>query len=103
MSVVSYRALFPPLLAPLNWERKANCPALVRLLKAYLKQVLPSPLPLSSSTSSPLIKDVFIIQGVDLVLPNLEGVLGIFQKLLALKSTEQSAFGLLSAVITTVS
>ena len=33
-----YRALFAPLLAPANWERKGNVPALTRLLKAYLKQ-----------------------------------------------------------------
>jgi exportin-2 (importin alpha re-exporter) len=71
----AYRALFPPLLAPQNWERKANCPALARLLKAYLKQ------------------------GASEILPHLEGMLGVFQKLLALKSTETSAFSLLDAIV----
>ena len=75
-----YRALFQPLLSPSLWERKANCPALVRLLRAYLKQ------------------------GAAEVIPaHLQALLGIFQKLLALKSTEDQAFSLLDALVVKVS
>ena len=71
----AYRALFQPLLAPANWDRKGNCPALVRLLQAYLKQ------------------------GAAEILPHLQGMLGCFQKLLALKSTEGNAFALLESIL----
>lgn len=74
----AYRALFQPLLAPANWDRKGNCPALVRLLQAYLKQ------------------------GAAELLPHLQGILGCFQKLLALKSTEGNAFALLESVLVNV-
>jgi hypothetical protein len=32
----TYLAIFPPLLAPVFWERHGNVPALVRLLRAYM-------------------------------------------------------------------
>ena len=74
-----YRSLFQPLLSPSLWERKGNCPALVRLLKAYMKQ------------------------GAREIIPqHLQGLLGIFQKLLALKSTEAEAFALLDSIVTKV-
>lgn len=74
----AYRALFEPLLVPTNWERKGNCPALVRLLQAYLKQDRNQELA-----------------------PHMTALLGIFQKLLALKSTENSAFLLLESILST--
>ena len=59
----AYKALFPPLLSPMLWERKGNVPALTDLFRAY------------------------IVKGMnDIVAGNhLPGVLGVFQKLLASK------------------
>jgi exportin-2 (importin alpha re-exporter) len=59
----AYRELFPPLLSPSLWLRKGNIPALTDLLLAY------------------------IYQGINEIIATnlLEGVLGIFQKLLASK------------------
>lgn len=73
----SYRALFPPLLSPALWERKGNVPALTDLFRAYM------------------------CKGInDIIAANhLEGVLGVFQKLLSLKSTESYAFKLLNVII----
>eukprot|EP01041_Mallomonas_annulata_P009929 gene9929-20647_t len=73
----AYKALFPPLLAPVLWERKGNIPALIELLRAY------------------------VYRGVsDIVAGNhLTGVLGIFQKLLASKANESYGFSLLEALI----
>jgi exportin-2 (importin alpha re-exporter) len=59
----AYLTLFPPLLAPVLWERKGHIPALADLLRAYIAVGM---------------KD--IIAG-----GNIEGVLGVFQKLLASK------------------
>ena len=70
----AYTSLFPPILAPTMWERPANTPALVRLLCAYIKV------------------------GKDTVLPRLEMVLGVFQKLLASRASDGSACALLSAI-----
>ena len=70
----AYSSLFPPILAPTMWERGGNTPALVRLLCAY------------------------IAVGKEVVAPRLEGVLGVFQKLLASRATDASACKLLSAI-----
>lgn len=70
----AYSSLFPPILAPTMWERGANTPALVRLLCAY------------------------IAVGKETVGARLEGVLGVFQKLLASRATDASACKLLSAI-----
>jgi len=70
----AYTSLFPPILAPTMWERTANTPALVRLLCAY------------------------ITVGKETVGPRLEGVLGVFQKLLASRATDANACKLLSAI-----
>lgn len=59
----SYRALFPPLLSPVLWERKGNVPALTDLFRAYIVKGMAE-----------------IISG-----NHLPGVLGVFQKLLASK------------------
>ena len=71
---VAYEGLFAPLLVPTMWERLGNIPALVRLLCVYMGK------------------------GKALVLAKLEGVLGIFQKLLATRATDGFAFQLLSAI-----
>lgn len=70
----AYESLFPPLLLPTMWERPGNIPALVRLLCAYMDK------------------------GKAHVLPQLERVLGVFQKLLASRATDQQACKLLSAI-----
>lgn len=72
---VAYTSLFPPLLTPALWERKGNIPALTRLIQAYLNK-----------------KD-FDAAG------HLGGILGVFQKLLASRSSEANAFDLLSSII----
>jgi exportin-2 (importin alpha re-exporter) len=62
----AYRELFPPLLSPSLWLRKGNIPALTDLILAYIYQGLP-----------------------EIIATNLlEGVLGIFQKLLASKVSQ---------------
>ena len=66
-------------MAPGNWERKGNVPALVRLLRAYLKQ-----------------------GAAEVVPTHLEAILGTFQKLLSAKSTEGDAFCLLDGLIARV-
>lgn len=72
----SYNALLPPLLFPDVWSRKGNIPALTRLLQAYLKK-----------GSAEIV-----------ALGKLSGILGIFQKLVASRATEASAFDLLGSI-----
>jgi len=72
----AYTALFQPLLTPALWERKGNIPALTRLMQAYLKK-----------------------GGKELASAgHLSGILGVFQKLLASRSSEVNAFDLLSSI-----
>lgn len=59
----AYRALFPPLLSPVLWERKGNVPGLTELYIAYVSRGMAE-----------------IAAG-----GHLSGVLGVFQKLLASK------------------
>ena len=72
----AYESLFPPLLTPTMWERPGNVPALVRLICAYMAK------------------------GKAQVLERLELVLGVFQKLLASRTTDAQACKLLSAAFT---
>jgi len=72
----AYESLFAPLLTPSMWERPGNIPPLVRLICAYMAK------------------------GKALVLGKLQGVLGVFQKLLASKATDAYACRLLSAIWT---
>ena len=72
-----YQALFPPLLSPVLWERKGNVPALTDLFRAYISKGVGY---IVSSNSLP-------------------GVLGVFQKLLASKTTDVYAFKLLDGLI----
>lgn len=74
----SYRSLFTPLLAPVLWERKGNVPALTELFLAYLRK------------------------GSAEIVGSIQGILGVFQKLLASKSSEVYAFKLLDSIITYV-
>ncbi len=72
----SYGALLSPLLMPNVWSRKGNIPALTRLLQAYV---------MKGSTEIVSIAKV-------------PAILGIFQKLVASKATEISAFDLLGSI-----
>jgi exportin-2 (importin alpha re-exporter) len=73
----AYAGLFPPLLSPVLWNLKGNIPALSELILTYIEQ------------------------GIHEIISNsqLEGVLGIFQKLLSTKSSEVYAFKLLNALV----
>jgi len=71
-----YMDLFPLLLQPVLWERQGNVPALTRLLQAYVKRG-PEEI-IKSNQLNPL--------------------LGVFQKLLASRSTDHEAFYLLSTM-----
>ncbi|XP_013392987.1 exportin-2-like [Lingula anatina] len=72
----SYMALFPHLLTPVLWERPGNIPPLVRLLQAYIEK---------GSRSI----------GAEKV----NGLLGIFQKLIASKSNDHEGFYLINSII----
>lgn len=72
----AYKMLLGPFLSPAIWERRGNIPALTRLLQAYL------------------------MKGAAEIVASqqLQAMLGVFQKLLASKASEISAFDLLGAV-----
>ncbi|KAK7100974.1 hypothetical protein V1264_023831 [Littorina saxatilis] len=72
----TYMALFPHLLAPVLWERPGNIPPLVRLIQG------------------------FISQGANQIeAEKLNGLLGVFQKLLASKTHDHEGFYILNAII----
>lgn len=74
----AYKVLFTPLLSPLLWERKAYIPALTDLFVAYINNGIN-----------------------DIVIANqLMPLLGVFQKLLSLKSSEVYSFKILDLLIT---
>uniref|UniRef100_A0A7S2TRB0 Exportin-2 n=1 Tax=Lotharella oceanica TaxID=641309 RepID=A0A7S2TRB0_9EUKA len=70
-----YVSIFPALLHPKMWANKGNIPAMIRLLVAYLR-VDPS-----------------------VVGQKLEGLLGIFQKLIANKREDHHGMALISAIV----
>lgn len=72
-----YLSIFPPLLSPTFWERAGNVPALVRLLQAYLTKAGAS-----------------VVES-----GHMEGVLGVFQKLVASKAHDHEGFFILSALV----
>ena len=74
----SRTSLFPPLMHPALWERKGNVPALAKLIQVYLKK-----------------GSAFVVQG-----NHLQPILGVFQKLLASRTTDAQACKLLSATFT---
>lgn len=71
-----YKILFPPILSPDLWECKGNVPALTDLLCTYLKR-----------------GSQFVA-----ATKSLEGVLGVFQKLLSSRSTDSYANMVIDAV-----
>lgn len=71
----SYMQLLQPLLTPHFWERHGNIPALGRLLRAFIK-------------ASP-----------KKIEPHLQGILGVFQKLVALKSQDHEGMYILDCLI----
>ncbi|KAK6166863.1 hypothetical protein SNE40_023474 [Patella caerulea] len=72
----TYMALFAHLLTPVLWERPGNIPPLVRLLQSYIE------------------KGAKQIES-----ERINGLLGIFQKLIASKSNDHEGFYLLNAII----
>ena len=70
-----YMALFSFLLVPLLWERPANIHPLVRLLQA------------------------FISRGPSQVVQQIQGLLGVFQKLIASKTNDHEGFYLIQSII----
>lgn len=76
----TYMQLFPHLLTPLLWERPGNIPPLVRLLQAYISK------------------------GANQIEPQrLNGLLGIFQKLIASKANDHEGFYLLNSLVENMS
>lgn len=72
-----FKSFFVMIKEPSNWKKQGNIPALCRLLKAYIEQA-PN----------------------ELCAPReLEGILGIFQQLMVIKSTEGQGFLVLRAVV----
>jgi len=71
----AYTNLFAPILTPALWEQAGNVPAMARLLQAYVRKA------------------------PGLVVESLNQVLGVFQRLVAFKSTEANAFDILKYVI----
>mmetsp|Transcript_22762 Transcript_22762/g.44700 ORF Transcript_22762/g.44700 Transcript_22762/m.44700 type:complete len:978 (-) Transcript_22762:250-3183(-) len=74
-----YLSLFQPLLHPDNWKNAGNHPALVRLLEAYMRKAAAE-----TVGSNP---------------KQLEGLLGIYQMLMAQKSTADMSFRLLIGIV----
>ncbi|BFZ62404.1 importin-alpha export receptor [Saitoella coloradoensis] len=76
----SYKVLLAPLLTPALWDSRGNIPPLVRLLQAFL------------------------LRGGNVVVENnqLQGILGIFQKLVASKLNDHYGFDLLETVFASV-
>lgn len=72
----TYMALFPHLMAPALWERPGNIPPLVRLLQAYIEK-----------------------GGKQIETEKVNGLLGIFQKLIASKTNDHEGFYLLNSIL----
>lgn len=72
-----YQTLIHPIIMPVMWESKGNVPALVRLLSSIIPR------------------------GVETITKNnqIEPILGIFQKLVSSKSSENYGFDLLESVV----
>ncbi|KAH8663966.1 CAS/CSE protein [Xylariales sp. PMI_506] len=75
-----YKALIAPLVLPTLWETRGNVPGCTRLLSAII----------------PRAADQIVAEN------QLEPILGIFQKLLSGKKTEQSAFEILEAIVISI-
>ncbi|KAN0065033.1 importin-alpha export receptor [Thecaphora frezii] len=75
-----YAALLPPILMPALWEQRGNVPALVRLIKAFLKKDA----------------DAIVANG------QLQSILGIYQRLIASKVNDGYGFELVEVVFEVV-
>ncbi|KAI1331953.1 CAS/CSE protein [Xylariaceae sp. FL0255] len=75
-----YQALMPPLMLGVTWETRGNVPGLTRLLAAIIPRAVQ-----------------FIVSE-----NQVQPILGIFQGLLGNKRTENDAFDLLEAVVTSI-
>ena len=115
----TYMAIFRPLLAPLFWERPGNIPALTRLLQAYCGKAMPEIAQqglLQVCLSQNLYVGVWFRTVTAscayisfLLFPErwshnvwcniLQGVLGIFQKLVASRVHDQDGFRILEALL----
>ena len=80
-----FRKMFEMLLHPAQYELRGNVPALVELLKAYMGKPGTGP----SST-------------LGVVVPHLQAVLGVWQKLCCSKSTEMHALNMLEVIVSSV-
>mmetsp|Transcript_22084 Transcript_22084/g.77407 ORF Transcript_22084/g.77407 Transcript_22084/m.77407 type:complete len:992 (-) Transcript_22084:120-3095(-) len=76
----AYTSLFAPLLTAENWSRRGNVPALARLIRSYVRR-----------------DASFVVSSGSLV-----PVLGIFQKLVSSRFTEDSSFAILHALLANV-
>lgn len=74
-----YLALFPMLLHPQLWESAANSSPLVRLLQAYI-----------------------VVGGEAYIASSLEGVLGIFHKLISTKAYDHEGFNIVATLVEVV-
>ncbi|KAI0124261.1 CAS/CSE protein [Xylariales sp. AK1849] len=75
-----YKALLAPLVLPTIWETRGNVPGCTRLLAAII----------------PRTAELIVAEN------QLEPILGIFQKLLSGKKTEQSAFEILESIVLSI-
>jgi exportin-2 (importin alpha re-exporter) len=74
------KALFPPLLTPILWNKRGNVPALTDLLVAYLRKGA-----------------TFILEA-----GHLPSLLGLWQRLMSVKNQDQFAFQILNAIFLNV-
>lgn len=71
----AYTNLFTPIISVCLWNDTGNVPALTRLLKAY------------------------IVKATESVLPHLQGILGIYQKLMAIPASEEHGYAVIRCVM----
>lgn len=114
----TYMVIFRPLLAPLFWERPGNIPALTRLLQAYCGKAMPEiaqqgllEVCLSQNlhvgvwfrtmiASCAYLSFLFEEDGLTTCgIMFCQGVLGIFQKLVASRVHDQDGFKILEALL----
>jgi exportin-2 (importin alpha re-exporter) len=110
-------AVFPPLLAPVFWERHGNVPALSRLLVAYLSKAGQEIVAGGEAHSAPVwlvwLRPVRpgprLVHSAPTPTPppppnapppgHLTALLGVFQKLIASKSNDLYGFALLRGIL----
>lgn len=100
----TYMILYPFLLTPALWEKSSNIHPLVRLLRSYVRKTSPENFEKSLNIVSVFqICHCIIRVGKKIIyLPIINfqnGLLGVFQKLIASKSQDQEGFRLLKTII----